>query len=236
MRNKTSKSLICRHCTLTCSAHAGLQAGIAQRARRMRLETPASPPTLSLKGRGSKGLAVTPFFLRERRAPTGALDALRERAGTRVHACAKALSEGRHCTLTPTLSLAGRGSRSPAVTPAWWLLCLAPSPFQGEGRGEGECMGTGTREKRARAFVLSCLHRQGVRCAQPLQRVVGMQGVGDPRAPRRSSPGYSVLSVVWRRVATIQAPAPSSSSSGEGSVTAVKLMKPPSPCAAPAGW
>jgi len=36
MRNKTSKSLICRHCTLT--------------------------PTLSLEGRGSKGLAVTPFF------------------------------------------------------------------------------------------------------------------------------------------------------------------------------
>ncbi len=54
MRNKTSKSLICRHCTLTCSAHAGLQAGIAWRARRMRLETPASPPTLSLEGRGSK--------------------------------------------------------------------------------------------------------------------------------------------------------------------------------------
>jgi len=52
MRNKTSKSLISRHYTLT--------------------------PTLSLEGRGSKGLAVTPFFLRERRAPTGALDALSE--------------------------------------------------------------------------------------------------------------------------------------------------------------
>ena len=28
----------------------------------MRLETPASPPTLSLEGRGSKGPAVTPSF------------------------------------------------------------------------------------------------------------------------------------------------------------------------------
>ncbi len=40
--------------TLTCSAHAGLQAGIAQRARRTRLETPVSPPALSLKGRGGQ--------------------------------------------------------------------------------------------------------------------------------------------------------------------------------------
>ena len=44
--------------TLTCSAHAGPQAGIAQRARRMRLETPASPPALSLEGRGSKTKAL----------------------------------------------------------------------------------------------------------------------------------------------------------------------------------
>ncbi len=36
---------------LTCSAHSGLQAGIAQRARRMRLETPASPPALSQRER-----------------------------------------------------------------------------------------------------------------------------------------------------------------------------------------
>jgi Flp pilus assembly protein TadD len=32
---------------LTCSARSGLQAGTAARARRMRLESPASPPTLS---------------------------------------------------------------------------------------------------------------------------------------------------------------------------------------------
>ena len=34
-----------------CRARAGLQAGTAQRARRMRLETPASPPTLPQRGR-----------------------------------------------------------------------------------------------------------------------------------------------------------------------------------------
>ena len=33
--------------TLTCSAHSGLQAGVATRARRMRLEAPASPLALS---------------------------------------------------------------------------------------------------------------------------------------------------------------------------------------------
>ena len=35
----------------TCSARSGLQAGAAQQARRMRLETPASPPTLPQRGR-----------------------------------------------------------------------------------------------------------------------------------------------------------------------------------------
>ena len=37
---------------LTCSARSGLQAGTARRARRMRLETPASPPALSPGYRG----------------------------------------------------------------------------------------------------------------------------------------------------------------------------------------
>ncbi|MDP1693563.1 MAG: DUF559 domain-containing protein [Burkholderiaceae bacterium] len=36
-----------------CRARAGLQAGTAQRARRMRLETPASPPALPQRGRES---------------------------------------------------------------------------------------------------------------------------------------------------------------------------------------
>ena len=34
--------------TPTCSAHSGLQAGIAARARRMRIESPASPPAQPL--------------------------------------------------------------------------------------------------------------------------------------------------------------------------------------------
>jgi hypothetical protein len=33
--------------TLTCSARSGKHAAAARRARRMRLETPVSPPTLS---------------------------------------------------------------------------------------------------------------------------------------------------------------------------------------------
>ena len=40
---------------LTCSARTGLQAGTAQRARRMRLESPASPPALSQTERESSG-------------------------------------------------------------------------------------------------------------------------------------------------------------------------------------
>ena len=56
--------------TLTCSAHSGLQAGVATRARRMRLEAPASPLALSRK--------------RERERPCCSLSRLRERAGVRA--------------------------------------------------------------------------------------------------------------------------------------------------------
>ena len=38
---------LCGSTALTCSARSGLQAETAQRARRMRLESPASPPALS---------------------------------------------------------------------------------------------------------------------------------------------------------------------------------------------
>ena len=43
----------CSPLPLPCRARLGLQAQTAQRARRVRLESPASPPTLSPKGRGS---------------------------------------------------------------------------------------------------------------------------------------------------------------------------------------
>jgi len=53
---------------LTCSAQGGLQAALAQRARRMRLETPASPPALSQREREPnatvrEALRARPFWL-----------------------------------------------------------------------------------------------------------------------------------------------------------------------------
>jgi len=124
----------------------------------------------------------------------------RERAGVRVNACATALSEGRHGTLTcsahaglqadiaqrarrmrletpaspPTLSLQGRGSNSPAATPVWWSFCLAPSPFQGEGGGEGECLRDGTVGRPAWHPHLQCACRPASR----------RRSVGSPHAAR----------------------------------------------------
>jgi hypothetical protein len=43
---------------LSCAPRIGLQANAVQRARRMRLESPASPPTLCVKERGQYKYSV----------------------------------------------------------------------------------------------------------------------------------------------------------------------------------
>ena len=48
---------------LTCGAHCGLQAAAAAWARRMRLESPTPPPTLSPRGRGRKARCVALYLL-----------------------------------------------------------------------------------------------------------------------------------------------------------------------------
>ena len=96
-RSRRSEARCCP-ATLSCSARPGLQAGTAQRARRMRLESPASPPVLSRKreseqcptpspacGRASN--ARPPLPPAGERAMPGPLSRLRERVGVRVFGC-----------------------------------------------------------------------------------------------------------------------------------------------------
>ena len=45
---------------LTCSARSGLQAGTASQARRMRLESPATPPSLFLRERAQHKTSCRP--------------------------------------------------------------------------------------------------------------------------------------------------------------------------------
>ena len=98
-RRSRKDGALCCPATLTCSAHPGLQAGTAQRARRMRLESPASPPALSrTRERGQCPASLPPAGLPPagegampgslsrqgpRRGPSWPL----ERVGVRVFGC-----------------------------------------------------------------------------------------------------------------------------------------------------
>ena len=80
--------------TLTCSARIGLQADAVQWARRMRLESPISPPTrsrerergprISLSRTRGRGPRITPSPARGRGAAHYSLSRVRERAGVRA--------------------------------------------------------------------------------------------------------------------------------------------------------